>query len=71
MYKKGCSNLLEGYFSNEAVPYLVGKSVPGLYCHSEILLQKVQEIDEKELSWDEVTLEDVVGSTRYPYDKKR
>lgn len=64
--KKGCSNLLEGKFSAAASDYLQGQTVGGLYCHSEYLGQKVVDVDETELTWDNVKLKDVVGSTEYP-----
>lgn len=64
--KKGCSNLIEGKFSDEAADYLRGRAVSGLYCHSEFLGQKIKEAKEEELSWGNVCLEDVVGNTRYP-----
>ena len=71
--KKGCSNLIEGKFSEEAADYLKGKAVPGLYCHSGFLGQKVKEVGEKELSWSKgnVLLEDVVGSTKYPLEEQQ
>lgn len=62
--KKGCSNLIEGRFSEYASEYLVGQRVPGLYCHSEYLGQKVGETDG--LAWDKISLADVVKSTEYP-----
>lgn len=64
--KKGCSNLLEGKFSEDASEYLQGKMVGGLYCHSEFLAQKTKDIPDNELTWDNVLLEDVTGNTRYP-----
>lgn len=64
--KKGCCNLLEGRFSYQASDYLRGKIVPGLYCHSEYLGKKVKNISENELKWDNITMSDVVGSTKYP-----
>lgn len=67
--KKGCSNLIEGRFSEEAADYLRGRLVTGLYCHSEFLGQKVAEVEEEKLSWENVCLEDVVGSTKYPLGK--
>lgn len=70
MYKKGCSNLLEGKFSEAASDYLQGKIVRGLYCHSEFLGQKIREVEDGLLSWDNVVLEDVVGSTKYPNKKE-
>lgn len=64
--KKGCSNLLEGRFSSEASEYLQGNMVAGLYCHSEFLGQKIEEVSGEKLSWDNISLEDVVGATKYP-----
>lgn len=62
--KKGCSNLIEGRFSEYASEYLMGRLVGGLYCHSEYLGIKTKEI--KDLSWDDIELEDVTKSTVYP-----
>ncbi len=62
--KKSVDNLIEGKFSEYASDYLVGKTVGGMYCHSEYLGQKLKEIDD--LSWDRITLSDVVKSTEYP-----
>ncbi|MBP5156273.1 MAG: glycosyltransferase [Treponema sp.] len=68
--KKGCSNLLrDAKFSEEACGYLQGKYVNNLYCHSEFLGQKVQDIPVGSLVWNGVSLEDVVGATRYPTPK--
>lgn len=67
--KKGCSNLVEGKFSDKASEYLRGRLVRGLYCHSEYLGRKVLDLPEKELSWDKVSLEDVAGGTQYPNRK--
>lgn len=41
-----------------------GRKVAGLYCHSEYLGEKVEEIEA--LSWDHIALADVVKSTEYP-----
>lgn len=68
--EKGCSNLIEGCFSQEASDYLKGRIVPDLYCHSEFLGQKTKDVPENELTWNGITLEDVVGSTRYPIKKE-
>lgn len=67
--KKGCCNLLESRFSQIASSYLAGRFVPGLYCHSEYLGQKVRELPENMLSWDGIALEDVSGGTEYPHRK--
>lgn len=64
--KKGCSNLIEGKFSEYSSEYLRGKIVEGLYCHSEYLGMKVKDVEL--LSWDDICLEDVVKSTEYPLD---
>lgn len=64
--KKGCSNLIKGEFSEESSEYLRGKIVGGLYCHSELLAQKVNDIPENELSWDYINLKDVTKETQYP-----
>lgn len=66
--KKGCSNLVEGRFSEYASEYLAGLRVAGLYCHSEYLGQKVREI--QDLSWDNLKLSDVTQSTEYPKTTK-
>ncbi len=65
--KKGCCNLLEGKFSEYASEYLAGRRVHGLYCHSAYLEKKVKEAEN--LSWDDISLLDVVKSTRYPKPK--
>lgn len=64
--KKGCSNLLEGRYSVSASEYLRGKPVRGLYCHSEYLGQKFRDLDDSELDWSGVSLEDVKKGTEYP-----
>lgn len=62
--KKGVDDLIDGKFSVCASEYLVGQKISGLYCHSEYLGQKVREVDN--VSWDGVSLSDVVKSTEYP-----
>lgn len=64
--KKGCSNLIEGRFSIDASEYLQGMKVPGLYCHSEYLGQKLTDIDTSKLDWSGITLDDVRKGTEYP-----
>ncbi len=64
--KKSCSNLISGQFSEEASPYLRGKTVGGLYCHSEFMAQKIEDVPTKELSWDFISLDDVTGEKKYP-----
>lgn len=67
--KKGCSNLVEGRFSDTASEYLRGRLVRGIYCHSEYLGKKVLDLSTEELSWDGISLEDVAGGTKYPKGK--
>lgn len=66
--KKGCSNLIEGKFSEYASEDLAGMAVMGMYCHSEYLGQKFEDVPD--LSWDHVHLEDVARSTEYPRPRK-
>ncbi|MDD3138672.1 MAG: class I SAM-dependent methyltransferase [Lachnospiraceae bacterium] len=63
----GVSNLLEGRFTKYSNEYLIGNRVPGLYCHSEFLGRKVQEIND--FSWEQLELEDIVGESKYPPKK--
>lgn len=67
--KKGCSNLIEGRFTEYASEYLVGQKVEGLYCHSEYLGKKIEEVEK--LQWDDIKLADVVKSTEYPNPKNK
>lgn len=67
--EKGCSNPIEGYFSKEADQYLQERMVSDLFCHSEFLGQKIDDIPDNKLSWEFVSLEDVVGGTKYPSNK--
>lgn len=60
----GMSNPIIGAFSPLADEYLRGRNVTGLYCHSEFLGQKVKDVEN--FSWQNVSLEDVVGDTKYP-----
>lgn len=62
----GVSNPIDGVFSENAAPYLRGKVVPYLYCHSEFLGKKIKEI--KKFDWNKINLEDVVNGTTYPVD---
>lgn len=65
--KKGCSNLLRGtQFSDISSEYLRGKYVGGMYCHSEFLGKKLFSVPDEELKWECLSLNDVVGATRYP-----
>lgn len=62
--RKGCCNLIAGRFSEYSSDYLRGTYVSGLYCHSEYLGRKIKNVND--LSWDNISLEDVSRETRYP-----
>ena len=63
--KKGVSNLISSKFSEVfSDKYLRGKPINNMWCHSEFLGQKVREVEN--LSWDNCSVEDVVGETKYP-----
>ncbi len=60
----GMSNPMVGRFSSFADDYLKNRPVGALFCHSEYLGRKVQEV--KDFDWNKVNLQDVVGNTEYP-----
>jgi hypothetical protein len=62
--ESGMSNPMVGFFGREADAYLRYKPVEELYCHSEILCEKVREV--ADFSWRDVSLQDLVQDTRYP-----
>ena len=66
--KKGCSNLIKGCFSGLASRYLRGRTVGGLYCHSEFLGRKFKDV--QNLSWENISLDDVSEGTKYPSPRK-
>jgi SAM-dependent methyltransferase len=63
----GMSNPIGGYFSRQAAPYLRYKPVRELYCHSEILCRKREDI--KDFNWRSLDADAVVDGTRYPPPK--
>jgi hypothetical protein len=60
----GMSNPLNGVFSQDSAGYLKGKTLPELYCHSEILCRKSRDVPQ--FDWAKVNMDDVVNNTRYP-----
>lgn len=64
----GMSNPIVGKFSSLANDYLRGKSITGLYCHSEFLGKKVKDVEN--FDWNNIQLEDVVEHTKYPEPNK-
>jgi len=65
--ESGVSNPIVGRFSFFADAYLRNKPVTGLYCHTEFLGKKVEEIIN--FDWAETNIEDLVGEDRYPAPK--
>lgn len=63
----GMSNPIVGRFSAFADEYLRLKPVTGLYCHSEYLGRKVNDV--VDFKWEDIDLIDVVGDTKYPEPK--
>ncbi len=62
--ESGVSNPIVGRFSKLADAYLRNNPVTGLYCHTEFLGKKVEEISN--FDWADKNLVDVVGGNRYP-----
>ena len=65
----GLSNPMVGYFSHKADNYLKFRPIPELYCHSEILCQKVCNI--VDFKWESVHIDEIVGNSRYPKPPKK
>ena len=60
----GASNPIIGRFSSLADDYLKFRPVAGLYCHSEFLGRKIRDVNQ--FDWSNVSIEEVLGKTRYP-----
>jgi hypothetical protein len=60
----GMSNPIVGRFSTFADDALKHKFIPGLYCHSEYLGTKIDDVPD--FDWNKAPLDDVVGETVYP-----
>ena len=65
----GVSNPMLGFFTHEASQSLRYKPVVELYCHSEILVEKVKEISQ--FDWRKVDIDGIVEGTRYPIKKTK
>jgi ubiquinone/menaquinone biosynthesis C-methylase UbiE len=63
----GASNPIVGRFSKYADKYLAYRPIGGLYCHSEIYAQKVENIED--FDWNNVQIESIVKGTEYPLDR--
>lgn len=62
--ESGMSTPMFGFFGEKAHPYLRYKPVGELYCHSEILCEKVRDVSG--FSWREVSMKELVQESRYP-----
>jgi SAM-dependent methyltransferase len=62
--ESGMSNPIVGRFSSLADKDLRYKKIIGLYCHSEFIGRKIENIEH--FDWCNVDLEEVVGKTKYP-----
>lgn len=63
----GVSNPIEGYFTDMASPYLRGRRVSNMFCHSEFFGKKVEEVNE--FNWSAANVENIVHNTVYPKPK--
>lgn len=67
LVESGMSNPMAGFFSNRAAAYLKYLPITELYCHSEILCRKRNELGV--FNWSDVNIDDIVERTRYPTTK--
>ena len=63
----GLSNPIAGFFTAQADRYLRYRPITELYCHSEILCRKREEVSG--FDWRSVAVDKVVDGTRYPEPK--
>src|SRR5262249_50437101 len=63
----GMSNPINGVFNQKSAEPLIGRPIPELYCHSEILCKKTRDVSE--FDWSQVGMNEVVDNTRYPLPK--
>ncbi|GAA6135228.1 hypothetical protein NBRC116188_20180 [Oceaniserpentilla sp. 4NH20-0058] len=62
----GMSTPIVGRFSKNVLPkQLKFRPVKGLYCHSEYLGRKVEDVPD--FSWGNVDLDEIVSNTKYPF----
>ena len=67
LIESGMSNPISGFFAHNADGYLKYLPVIELYCHSEIFCRKRCDIDD--FDWNNVTIDGIVGGSRYPLPK--
>lgn len=63
----GLSNPIAGFFTPHADRYLRYRPITELYCHSEILCRKREEVSD--FDWRSVAVDKIVDGTRYPKPK--
>jgi SAM-dependent methyltransferase len=63
----GLDSPIVGRFSHAADPYLRGKIVPELYCHSSIIVKKVRHVDFTSFDWRSI-IDRLASSSMYPLD---
>lgn len=64
----GLSNPMFGFFAHSSDRYLRYGPIPELYCHSEILVRKVREVNN--FDWRTVDIDGIVEGTRYPLNNR-
>ncbi|MDA0989717.1 MAG: methyltransferase domain-containing protein [Verrucomicrobia bacterium] len=63
----GMKNPMIGFYTRLADKNLRYKKVKELYCHSSILVEKMDE--RKDFRWEDMSVNEIVGETRYPSPK--
>lgn len=61
--EKGVSNLMKAKFSKYSAKYLRGRKIPGIYCHSEFLGKKIEDVPD--FNWYNVNIDDIYYGTKY------
>tara|TARA_B100001287_G_scaffold276429_1_gene287221 strand:+ start:2245 stop:2967 length:723 start_codon:yes stop_codon:yes gene_type:complete len=64
----GLSNPMFGFFAHSSDRHLRYRPIPELYCHSEILVRKVREVND--FDWRTVDIDDIVEGSRYPLNNQ-
>lgn len=64
----GMKNPMIGFYTRAADKSLRYRKIKELYCHSSILVEKMEE--KSDFRWDELTVNEIVGGTRYPEPSK-
>lgn len=62
--ESGFSNPIDAKFAEDASDYLAGQMIPFMYCHSEFLGRKENEVDV--FNWESIDVNRLVSGTKYP-----